>query len=256
MNTYSLNDLCILNTRPTYQNAQQHLTKTLEHHGAEVIELPLQDILPLPSKKWLPQLPPIDQVDMAIFVSIPAVHCFFQGLNQAGIKFPAHIKAIAIGSATAKALHAHHIEQVEYFPEATSETLMTHLSSQISKQTILWIKGPHGRRLIGEQLSALGALVIELNVYESKDILYPPEFISKLWQSHQIHIILITSVKSLWALLAQVPVEFQQTFSKIHLLVLSERIQHEAQGLLSNPILVCQHDKILEALFTFNSVRA
>lgn len=255
MNTVSLKGLSILNTRPNYQNAHHHLSERLKEHGAQVVSLPLQEIIPIPYKQWLSELENLASLDFIIFVSVPAVHCFFQGLIKAKKKLPPAIKVIAMGSATASHLQAYHQSNVVFSQGANSEALINEFNHEVKHKNVMIVKGPHGRTFISEQLQLRKAKVQELNVYESHDVIYSRKFLTELWKSRPIHIILITSVKSLLSLYQQLPKQFHASFAKIQLLVLSERIKLEAEKLLKNPIIVCKHDEILQALLTFNSVK-
>ena len=255
MTAASLKGLCVLNTRPTFENANQRLTQTLEQYGAHVESLPLQEIKPIPAQIWLDKLLPVSEIDNIVFVSVPAVHCFFQGLEKAHMQPPTSKTIIAIGSATAKALRQYHCENVIYSANASSEDLIAEFGSLIAHQNVVIVKGPHGRTHIQEQLQSLGAKITTLDVYESQDIIYANKFLSEFWKSRPIHIILITSVKSFLSLYQQLPKPVPTEWTKIHLLVLSERIKLEAEKLVKNPIIVCKHDKILHALLTFNAVK-
>ena len=244
-----LNGLSIVNTRPEFQDANKRLSEKILNLGGKVMSFPLQDITPISSDEWIKDLPPLEHISFAIFVSVPAVHFFFKGLQKHKIAWPEQLQVIAIGSATALALKKLGLEYIHFSEHGTSDHLLSIPQLRhIQNQHILWIKGPHGRRIIGDEIRERGANLTALNVYESQDIFYTEEQLATLWQTDKIDIILISSLKALHCLWKQIPESKKTWFQTIPLLVFSERIKKEAEVFLNNPMFTSKHDKIIETL--------
>lgn len=214
--------------------------------------MPLQKISAISSSLWIQQIVNLEQCKFAIFVSVPSVHFFFKGLAKHNIHWPANIQALAVGSATAEALENLNIPNIHFSEHGTSDHLLSMPQlNHIKNEHILWVKGPHGRTIIGEALTEKGAKLIGIDVYQSQDIFYPETIWTSLWQSNKIDIILISSLKILNCLWKQIPNQHRNFFQTIPLLVFSERIKLEALNFLNNPIYCCKHDKIIKALENF-----
>lgn len=249
-----LQGLNFVNTRPLFANKHQALTQELQALGVDVIPLPLQEIVATAPKTWLAVMDKLPSYQAIIFVSSPAALFFGQQLRHA---WPKQVKAIAIGSATAKTLRQFKISPITVAEEANSESLLTLKELQASNcQKILLVKGPHGRALIGNCLSQLGKTVDSIDVYQSKDIDYPSQALRCLWLEPQPHIILISSLKALIHLWQLIPETKQIAFQQISLLVFSERIAQEARSFLKNPIFITKHDTIIPSLIAFHQSHA
>jgi uroporphyrinogen-III synthase len=91
---------------------------------------------------WLKDLPNLNHVHQAIFISANAVNYFFKALQHHQLSWPLSIETIAIGQKSAEELvrfgiNIHHLPKV-----ADSENLLALPSlQQIKNQTILLIKG-------------------------------------------------------------------------------------------------------------------
>ena len=244
MDTDKLNGLRILNTRPQFADAQARFSKLIQQHGGTCIELPLQTI---ESKPF--QIHVLSLVHSAIFVSIPAVYHFFAQLKKQGIIWPKTIKAIAIGIATAKALKAHGIEVFGQSLEGNSEDLIQQsFFKDLKNKEVLWIKGGDGRRIIGEHLKGIHAMVHELEVYQSINIPYHLKEISALWEQDLVDIILCTSIKAMIHLFDLLNEPGKKWLETKTLLVFSERIAKEAKKYTKAKMIVTPHHLIIEHL--------
>lgn len=249
-----LKGLRFVNTRPMFANKHQALTDSLEALGAEVLSLPLQEIVTIDPKTWVAVMDKLHTYQAIIFVSSPAASFFCQHLKQG---WPKKLTAIAIGSATAKTLAQFKIDTIKVAEEANSESLITIAELQASNcQHILIVKGPHGREVIGQSLINMGKTIDSIDVYLSQDIDYLEEALSPLWQAPQPHILLVSSLKALKHLWQLIPQAQKKTFEKMSLLVFSERIAQEARIFLKNPIFVTKHDTIISSLIAFQQLRA
>ncbi len=127
--------------------------------GAEVVELPVIEIHPIPFER-----PDWTSYHWAIFTSANAVEAFFS--STAATPGP---KLCAIGPATAEALRAIGL-QPDLLPEDfVAESLAETLSSEsLQGKRILLPRAASAREIIPEQLRALGAHVDVLPVYENR----------------------------------------------------------------------------------------
>lgn len=243
-----LKNLYFVNTRPLFEGQHRKLSQSIEAMGGHSRALPLQSIEPLPSSTWLQELMPLENYAACIFVSSPAVSFFFQNLRQA---WPQNLIAIAVGSATANRLSEFGVGQIVTAPNANSESLIAETKKlNLVPKTILWVKGAHGRKLIGEELNRV-MKVQELNIYSSLDINYSIDQLDFLWQAPSPDILLISSLKALKSLWHQIPQSKQEKFQQIPLLVFSARIAEEAKIFLKNPIFITKHDTIISSLIAF-----
>ncbi|HBB52489.1 MAG TPA: hypothetical protein DCZ80_01130 [Legionellales bacterium] len=239
----NLEGLCILNTRPMFAKAHQRFAELIESYGAKSVSLPLQDIQALDFT-----LPPIQTYDYLIFVSQAAVSYFFSKLTR---KLPQNSQIIAIGKATAKALEMNH-QAVSFFAEeGHSEALLNaSIFQNVQAKNILWVKGTHGRTLIGDTLKNRGAEVTALNVYQSIPIPYSPKALEELWQTKDINMVLVTSEQAFLHLQSLCPPDW---LSQKNIICFSQRLADIAKPFIKGHILMSQHDKILETLLAFKA---
>lgn len=239
----NLKGLCILNTRPLFANAHQRFSHLIESHGGQTVSLPLQDIQTIHFS-----LQDIQTFDYLIFVSQAAVRCFFSKISQLINK---NTQIIAIGKATAKALENYQ-QHVSYFAEeANSEALLqADIFQDLETKKVLWVKGTHGRTLIGDELKKRGAKVSELNVYQSHPIDYASKDLKAIWERTNINMVLITSEQAFLHLQQLCPKDWLSTKN---ILCLSQRLADIAKPFIKGHILISQHDKILETLLAFKA---
>ena len=244
-----MNGLRVLNTRPFKQGAA--LSQAIREAGGLPIDLPALIIEPTLSD-WLAQLPVLDSIHLALFVSANAVDCFFAPLKQTSRSWPAGICVIAMGTATAEALNKQGI-QVHHAPTiADSEHLLTlDALQQIQNDTVLLVKGVGGRTLIAETLLARGARLIPLDVYLSKAPTFNRTEINSLWQDDAVDIILLTSEQAIRNLVMAFSGEGLAWLCNKPCIVISDRLAAVADSLGMKHILLCHHDMILTALKGF-----
>ncbi len=144
-------------TRPEGQ--AENLLIELKKHlpDSKIRHLPLIRICPIQF-----QLPDAE-FNKAIFISPNAAECYFAG------KICDSAQYFAVGESTARKIKEFS-EQVVYYPEQMNvEGLLEMAAFQnIEGQSILIVKGVGGRKTLVEELSARGAKVTELAVYERK----------------------------------------------------------------------------------------
>jgi uroporphyrinogen-III synthase len=240
----SLGGLRILNTRPREQ--AKALSSAIIQAGGVVLECPTLEIRPTDTA-WLELLPPWAEVGYAIFVSSLAVKFFFAQCPQS---WPAHIKVIAIGKGTRKALQAHGIRVDESPTIPDSEHLLQCASLQAldNTKTLLLCKGVGGRDLIEEQLRLKGAKLLALDLYTRHLPAYSPSALQALWQNDLVDIILLSSEQSIHNLCLMLGESGCDWLRNNPVLVLSQRLADIAAGLGIRDIRICPPHDILAGL--------
>ncbi|EHL29967.1 uroporphyrinogen-III synthase [Legionella drancourtii] len=244
----SLHGLRVLNTRP--QGQAELLSNAIRAADGVVLELPTLAIEATPD--WLSTLPDLKKVDQAIFVSANAVEQCFTQLQQAGFRWPATIRVIAIGQGCAAALKKFNIP-IHAMPEiADSEHLLT-LSSllQPQKQNILIFKGAGGRALIEETLLNKGVNLLALNVYQRVMPKINHQFVKSIWRDDLVDIILLTSEQSMHHLFKLFEKDAHHWLRQKTCLVISERLAQIASSLGMSTIIRSHPDGMMNALFDY-----
>lgn len=236
----NLEGLRILNTRPLFAGAHLRFKDLIESHGGTTYSLPLQELKPLSF-----DMPQDFLFEKLIFVSQASVEFFLQKAPP----ISASVEIIAIGEATARALQNKGFKVSHFAKDGTSETLLQSPYFQnIQGQSILCVKGTHGRAFISEELRKKLANVTELNVYESILIPYDPQKINALMP--QINMILMTSEQAFNHLKNLCP---KALYSHQNIICFSQRLADIAKKSIQGHILICQHHQILETLFQFKA---
>lgn len=247
----SLQGLRVLNTRPRTQG--QALSHEIKEAGGTVLDCPTLDIEPT-NDSWLTLLPHLAQATHAIFISANAVHCCFKILSQKKIIWPETIQVIAIGQATASALHHYRIDVKFIPPRADSEHLLALDSLQlIHGKTILLFKGEGGRTLIAEGLMQRGANLISLDVYRrTLPLNLNQQWIDSLWQNDSVDIILFTSQQSMQNLFTMLGRNARSWLCNKPCLVISNRLAFAASLLGIQTIIInSQEETLLDTLSHF-----
>ncbi|MGC4049028.1 MAG: hydroxymethylbilane synthase [Paludibaculum sp.] len=134
------------------------LSSRLRALGADVIELPVIDFLPLEFTA-----PEFTSYDWAIFTSVNGVEFFFDKVQPA-----AGPRLCAIGSATAEALRQRGLEPSVVPDEYIAESVVAALSAEgLAGRSVLLPRAAAGRDVIPEELTKLGARVDVLPVYQT-----------------------------------------------------------------------------------------
>jgi len=247
VNRCNLSGLRVLNTRPRAQ--ADELSRQIIAAQGQVIAFPTLDIQ-ASDEAWINQLPDLNQVDQAVFVSSNAVT---YAADRLASHWPERILVSAIGPGTARSLRQHAF-RVDAMPvEADSEHLLLLPSlQQIKQQQILLFKGEGGRPLIADTLRQRGANLTELSVYRRSQPLITPDLANTWWQDKAVDIILVTSQEALHNLFAMVGHQNISHVQRIPCLVVSPRLAEAAQGSGMKTVVVSRIDQILETLHQFN----
>lgn len=243
----NLQGLRILNTRPLMQ--AQKLNSIIAAAGGNVINCP-----GLAIEGMTFTLPNLETVNYAIFTSSNAVKYCSEYLRQCNIAWPIEIKVIAIGQATASALHQSNID-VAFIPnEACSESLINlDPLYQIENKVILLLTGAGGRQLIAPILRDRNAIVFEKPVYKrTLPTTCSQPYIQSIWQEKAVDIILFTSQQAMQNIFMLFGKPAQNWLRNTPCIVISQRLAHIAACLGIRKIIVCKFDSIIEALHNFN----
>lgn len=242
----NLQGLRVVNTRPRDQGLS--LSKAIIDAGGIAIDFPTLAIEPIPDT-WLATLPPLEDIEQAIFISSNAIHYFFKALAQHQLIWPITIKNYVIGNASAETLEKYGI-RVDGIPTIADSEHLLQLNSlqQIKNQTILLIKGEGGRETIAETLNERGANLISIMTYRRILSQINPQFIHSLWHDDKVDIILFTSQQAMLNMFTIVGEEAHDWLCQVPCLVISERIAQVAVTLGIQTIIVSQYDSILPTL--------
>lgn len=245
-----LKGLRVLNTRPLEQG--QHLSRAIHEAGGISIDFPSIAIEPTPID-WVNILPNLINVQYAIFISANAVRFFYETLKQCQLKWPAVIKTIAIGQASAAQLANYNVP-VNYIPSvADSEHLLQIGALQdVKHQTFLLVKGVGGRTTIGDTLLQRGADVVTLDVYRRTLPRVRPEITYSLWHDNSVDIILFTSQQAIQNLFTLLGKDAHTWLCNTPCLVISGRLAEEASHLGMQQIIICNYDTVLATLEQYN----
>ena len=243
-NIKTLSGLSILNTRPEGQN--KCLSAQIITAEGIAIELPLLEIEPLSDIN----VPNLNTIDQAIFVSSNAVQAFFKFLQRNRIAWPNHIEVIAIGKSTGDPLRDYYVTTHHTPLKADSEHLLQ-LKTLQQPGKILLIKGEGGRPLIAETLIKRQASLTMIDVYRRCLPKINSQKINSLWHDDAVDIILLTSEQSLQHLFKVFPTQAHPWLRSKNILVISERLAKAAAALGITHIIHSQPNNILETLLDF-----
>ena len=155
----------ILVTRPAHQ--AEGLCALIEAAGGRALRFPVLEIRPAADVAAVQAgLGRLAESDLAVFVSANAVNCTLDTL--APRPWPADVRIAAVGAATARALEDRGLH-VTHCPETgfTSEALLALPALRdMSGRRVLILRGDGGREQLRETLTARGAQVDYLEVYQ------------------------------------------------------------------------------------------
>jgi uroporphyrinogen-III synthase len=158
-----MSNLHILVTRPEPQAAE--LCTLIREQGDQATSFPTIEFAP-PSdlEAFHTAMQTLDQQDWLIFISPQAVRVSIPYLPV----LPPNVQIAAVGSGTAKALHAAHYPQVLHpAAEWHSEGLLDLPAFQsVQNKKIAIIRGAGGREFIDQQLAERGAQITIIIAYE------------------------------------------------------------------------------------------
>jgi len=211
----------VLVTRPKHQSKE--LTGAIEAEGGYVFPLPVIDIQERDAAAVRAELAARPTPDIVIFVSRNAV------LSGAQFIAPGTARVAAIGPATRAAIGQAGLE-AHIYPETgfDSEHLLLHpeLKNSRGKQVTI-VRGNDGRKLLADTLTARGAIVSHLAVYERTVAAVDGDVLAELasvWRGGRIDFVTAMSVDSLKNLLKILPAGCRELLEKSSLVTPSNRV--------------------------------
>ena len=233
----------ILVTRPAGQ--ARHLASLIEAAGGRSILFPAIEIEEFPERP----LPPLEDFDLAIFVSPTAVQC---GLKKVAT-WPREIPVAAIGKGTRRALERHGVSDV-LVPEAAADSealLAAPAMQEVAGKKILIIRGEGGRELLGDKLTERGAQVEYAECYRRVPPRADPAPLLSAWD--EVHAVTVSSAEALDNLLRL----FGAKLSGTPLFVTHARIAEHARRAGVSEVIVAGpgDEEMLEQLVAYFPLR-
>ena len=182
----------VLVTRPRAQSTE--LVAAIEAAGASVFCFPVMEIRALDENVVAAKAAELGEPDIVIFVSRNAVEYGMPYTNDARIG--------VIGPATAAAVEsAGHFVDIQPASGFDSEHLLAEPELQeVAGKHVRIIRGNDGRELLAEALTARGAIVEYLSVYERRLPDVSPQTLADIesrWRGGEITVITVMSVQTL-----------------------------------------------------------
>jgi uroporphyrinogen III methyltransferase/synthase len=184
----------VLITRPEGQG--DALAARLRNLGADVMFQPAITISETAS--WEPVDAAIDRLatfDWLVFSSANGVAYFMNRLETLGhdARRLGGVRLAAIGPATADELKKYHLSADVQPDEYRAEALANTLAASARGKRILLARASRGREVLAEMLTAAGAVVVQICVYESCDVLQPDQAVAASLEGGRIDWTTVTS---------------------------------------------------------------
>lgn len=224
--TATLRGRGILVTRPVAQAGALALAITAR--GGNAVLFPTLEIRPIAlseqSRQCLAQLA---GYDYAIFISANAVT---HGLDQVD-PWPAQVPALAVGSATARALAERGVPRIVTPTDgADSDALLrTPLLQAARGRRILIFRGAGGREQLARTLRQRGARVDYVETYERTPPMTDPAPVARMCENGQLHGVCVNSAEGMENLFALMGEEGSQCLRQLPMFVLHARIADRAR---------------------------
>jgi uroporphyrinogen-III synthase len=179
-------------------------------------------------------------VDLCIFISPNAVSYTMRLLGEHSL--PCGARLAAVGDATARALQVAGYPVDLQPPERfDSEGLLAlpELADMAGRRVVI-VRGVGGRALLGDALKARGADVVYAEVYRRVRPRTDPIPLLQGWPQ-RVHMVTATSSEILANLIALLGQSGWSLLSRTPLLVISERMREQAEGLGFETLLVARN---------------
>ncbi|MFO1006245.1 MAG: uroporphyrinogen-III C-methyltransferase [Planctomycetaceae bacterium] len=181
-------------TRPAGQAEESiRLARQL---GAEPILMPTIAVAPLTDHSAVDAtIGELSSYNWAVFTSVNGVDGFFGRLHALGLDGRAlgKCRIAAIGTTTAERLSHWHMNADLIPDEFRAEALAAALQPHVAGKKVLWAKATRGRDVLPQQLSAAGAEVTELPVYQNLDVTEFTPQVQELLRNGELDWICISS---------------------------------------------------------------
>lgn len=243
----------VLVTRPRTQATE--LVSAIEDAGGSAFCFPVMDIAAIDENIVAARVAELAKPDIVIFVSRNAV--------EYGIRHTDDGKVAAIGPATAAAIAAAgHFVDIQPAAGFDSEHLLAEpVLNDVADKRIRIIRGTDGRELLADELSARGAIVEYLSVYERKLPDVSAQTLADLearWRKGDIGVITVMSVLSFQNLVALLPAWCRGQLESTPLVTPAGRVLKEVLDRYpaSRPILAPgpQATEMVEAIIALHKI--
>ena len=133
--------------------------------------------------------------DWLVFSSANGVHSFLERILETGgdLRLLYGCRLAVIGPATAEALVSYHLRADLLPDEYRAEALATELSTAAAGQRMLLLRASRGREVLAEMLTAAGAQVEQVVVYQSNDVAAPEPDVATALAEGRIDWVTVTS---------------------------------------------------------------
>ena len=217
----------IVVTRPKGQ--AESLLALIRQAGGEPLEIPVLQIDDLAElAPFYAVLERLDSFDMAIFVSRNAVRKAFALIG--GRPWPAHLRVATVGNGSREELESHGITGVSApSGQADSEALLAMQDfSAVAGKRIAIFRGEGGRSLLGDTLSARGALVEQAACYRRARPVHSAALLAAAWDRGKVDAVMVSSGEGLTNLLEMLGGEGPRRLSGTALFVPHPRVAVQA----------------------------
>lgn len=190
----------IVVTRPTEQ--AEGLAALIRKAGGEPLEIPMLEILDAsdlaPFRSVIDRL---DSFDAAIFVSRNAVRNTFALMGNR--PWPARLRVATVGNGSREELESHGIKEViAPSGRADSEALLAMQDfSAVAGKRIAIFRGEGGRTLLGDTLTARGALLEQAACYRRAMPAQSAALLAAAWERGKVDAVMVSSGEGLANLL-------------------------------------------------------
>lgn len=185
----------IVVTRPAGQN--EHLARLIRAEGGEPIAFPALDIAaPADPRALAAAADRLGAYDLAVFVSPTAVE---QAMRVIGARWPAGLRAAAVGPGSEQALRRHGVSEV-IVPagQFDSEGLLERPElADLAGRRIVVFRGDGGRETLGDTLRRRGATVDYVECYRRIRPGADPTPLLRAWERGEIDAVTISSSEGL-----------------------------------------------------------
>ena len=216
-------------TRPRGQAGG--LAALIRKAGGEPLEIPALEIRDLADlAPFFSVADRLDSFDWAIFVSRNAVRKVFELIG--GRPWPARLRVATVGSGSREELVAHGIAGViAPSGQADSEALLALTEfAHIAGKRIAIFRGEGGRKYLGAELAARGALVEHAACYRRTLPVAGGALLDAAWESGKVDAVMLSSGEGLANFLEMLGGEAPQRLGGVALFVPHARVAREAAG--------------------------
>lgn len=188
----------ILVTRSSGQSSQ--FSDRLTASGATVIEMPTLEIVPPSSWEPLDQaIADLADFDWLILTSSNGVEYFFERLIAQGkdVRGLAGVKIAVVGEKTAQSLNKYYLYADFIPPNFVADSLVANFPEALQTKKVLFPRVESGgREVLVQELTAKGAVVVEVAAYQSRCPDSIPESAKLALQNRTVDIITFASSKT------------------------------------------------------------